>query len=82
MECKAYETIGFKFFMENRIPGYALQDIFKQRGFKIKKISPMKLFKFLEHVEAGTVGIVTGYTEQNRRVKRKKKLLKRLEGQS
>jgi len=40
----------------------------------------MKLFKFLDHVEAGTVGIVTGYTEQNRRVKRKNKLLKRLEG--
>jgi glycosyltransferase involved in cell wall biosynthesis len=77
---KHMKQSGLTFFMENRIPGYALQDIFKQGDLKIKKISPMKLFKFLDHVEAGTVGIVTGYTEQNRRVKRKNKLLKRLEG--
>lgn len=77
---KLMKQSGLTFLMENRIPGYALQDTFKQRGFKIKKVSPMKLFKYLDHVEAGTVGIVTGYSEQNRRVKRKKKLLKQLEG--
>jgi GT2 family glycosyltransferase len=76
---KLMKQLGLTFFMENRIPGYALQDIVKQRGFEIKKIPPMKLFKYLEHVEAGTVGLVTGYTEQNRRFKRKKKLLKQLE---
>ena len=77
---KLMKQSGLTFLMENRIPGYAIQDIFKKRGFKIKKISPKKLFKYLEHVEAGTVGIVTGYNDQNRRVKRKKKLLKQLEG--
>lgn len=76
---KLMKQTGFTFLMENRIPGYALQDIFKGRGLKIKKVSPVKLFKYLDHVEAGTVGLVTGYNAQNRRLKRKHKMLKQLE---
>ena len=39
----------------------------------------MRLFKFLDHVEAGTVGLRAGYTDLNRRVKRKKSILKKFE---
>ena len=65
------------FFMQNRIPGYALQDIALETGHKIKHISAMQMFKYLDHVEAGTVGLVAGYDDMNRRVKRKLALLKK-----
>ena len=65
------------FFMQNRIPGYALQDVALETGRKIKHISAMQLFKYLDHVEAGTVGLVAGYDDMNRRVKRKLALLRK-----
>jgi hypothetical protein len=65
------------FMLQNRIPGYALQDIAIETGRKIKCISPMKIFKYLDHAEAGTVGLVAGYDDMNRRVKRKLELLKK-----
>lgn len=70
---------GYTFFMENRTPGYALQDALSSEGKTISLISPMKLFKFLDHAEAGTVGLLLGYDEMNRRVKRKMKILKKIE---
>lgn len=71
---------GYTFLMGNRNPGYELQDLLKAKGYTIGLISPRKLFKYLDHVEAGTVGLNAGYTEQNRRVKRKKSLLEKLSG--
>lgn len=65
------------FFMQDRIPGYTLQDIARNTGKQIKTISAMQLFKYLDHVEAGTVGLVRGYDDMNRRVKRKLELLKK-----
>ncbi|MEO6117692.1 MAG: glycosyltransferase [Methylotenera sp.] len=71
---------GYTFFMESRIPTYELQDVLQSQGKDkhIRLISPMKLFKFLDHVEAGTVGLVAGYGDMNRRVKRKMAILKKL----
>jgi GT2 family glycosyltransferase len=65
------------FFMGNRIPGYTLQDKVLEKAYKIKHISPMTLFKYLDHAEAGTVGLVAGYDDMNRRIKRKLELLKK-----
>ncbi len=65
------------FMMQNRIPGYALQDKVLEKSYKIKRISPMIIFKYLDHAEAGTVGLVAGYDNMNRRVKRKLALLKK-----
>lgn len=70
---------GYTFFMENRIPTYALQDALSSEGKTIGLISPMKLFKYLDHAEAGTVGLLLGYDEMNRRVKRKMKILKKID---
>lgn len=72
------KQFDYTFLMENRIPGYALQDLMKNKGFKVKSISPMKLFKYLDHVEAGTVGLKAGYSEMNRRIKRKKTILNKM----
>lgn len=76
---KLMKQHGYVFLMENRIPGYALQDKLKQDGYKLKIVSPMKLFKFLDHIEAGTVGLRALYNDMNRRVKRKKSILKKFE---
>lgn len=70
---------GYTFLMEDRIPSYALQEILLNQGKNIRLISPMKLFKYLDHVEAGTVGLLLGYDEMNRRVKRKMKILQKID---
>lgn len=71
---------GYTLFMESRIPTYELQDVLQSQGKDkhIRLISPMKLFKSLDHVEAGTVGLVAGYGDMNRRVKRKMAILKKI----
>lgn len=69
---------GYTFFMQNRIPTYELQDILETTQDDIRTVSPMWLFKFLDHVEAGTVGLVAGYDDMNRRVKRKMAILKKI----
>jgi GT2 family glycosyltransferase len=71
---------GYTFFMDSRIPTYELQDLLRSqdKDQHIQLISPRKLFKFLDHVEAGTVGLVAGYSDKNRRVKRKKVILEKL----
>jgi hypothetical protein len=70
---------GYRFLMDNRIPGYELQDRMKADGYKLITLSPMKLFQYLDHVEAGTVGLCADYADTNRRVKRKKAILKKIE---
>lgn len=70
---------GYRFLMANRIPGYELQDRMKADGYKLITLSPMKLFQYLDHVEAGTVGLRAAYSDTNRRVKRKKSILKKIE---
>lgn len=69
---------GYTFFMQHRIPTYELQDILETQDYNIRTVSPMWLFKFLDHVEAGTVGLVSGYDDMNRRVKRKMAILKKI----
>ena len=54
---------GYSFSMSSRIPGYELQDRMKLDGYKIKLMSPVELFRCLDHVEAGTVGLVEGYNK-------------------
>jgi hypothetical protein len=72
------KELGLQFFMEDRIPSYAMQDILKAKDYQIKTLSPMHLFQFLDHVEAGTVGLVSGYAEGNRRLARKRTMLEKL----
>jgi hypothetical protein len=67
------------FMMQHRIPSYELQDLFSLKGYKIVTVSAMKLFQFLDHVEAGTVGLKKGYTDLNRRVKHKMAIIKKLD---
>lgn len=77
-DVKLMKEKGYQFLMAQRIPGYELQDLFKAQGCRIELVSPKKIFQYLDHVEAGTVGLVSGYTADNRRSKRKHNLLKTL----
>lgn len=70
---------GYRFLMEGQIPGYVLQDKLTAQGYQIVRLSPGRLFSYLDHVEAGTVGLVNGYTAQNRRLQRKQAMLKQLQ---
>ena len=73
------KKLGYRFYMEQQIPGYVLQDKLTAQGYVIERISPARLFRYLDHVEAGTVGLVNGYTAQNRRLQRKQAMLKQLQ---
>lgn len=75
------KKMGYRFYMEQQIPGYVLQDKLSAQGYVIERMSPAKLFRYLDHVEAGTVGLVSGYTAQNRRLQRKQAMLKQLQSQ-
>lgn len=75
------KQLGYRFYMEQEIPGYVLQDKLAAQGYVIERMSPSRLFRYLDHVEAGTVGLVNGYTAQNRRLQRKQTMLKQLQSQ-
>lgn len=72
---------GYRFYMAQQIPGYVLQDKLSADGYVIERIAPGRLFRYLDHVEAGTVGLVSGYTGKNRRLLRKQSLLQQLHRQ-
>jgi hypothetical protein len=76
------KEMGLQFLMKDRIPDYALQDILPAKGYQIKRLSPMHLFKFLDHMETGTVSLVSSYTDGHRRLVRKKNRLEKLAGES
>ncbi len=65
------------FSMVERIPGYEMQDVLKRRGFKFLAIPPRRMFKYLDHVEAGTVSIVEGLDKRHKRVKNKQAIIKK-----
>ncbi|MDB6048011.1 MAG: hypothetical protein JWR17_757 [Pseudomonas sp.] len=67
---------GLQFLMDDRNPGYALQDKMVALGYTIKFISPRKLFGFLDHLQSGTVAAVGGYAGNHRRVKVYEQLMK------
>lgn len=75
------KKLGYHFYLEQQIPGYVLQDKLAAQGYVIERMSPARLFRYLDHVEAGTVGLVSGYTAQNRRLQRKQAMLKQLQSQ-
>ncbi|MEB0043707.1 MULTISPECIES: glycosyltransferase [unclassified Pseudomonas] len=60
---------GLQFLMDDRNPGYELQDRMVALGYTIRFISPRTLFGYLDHLQSGTVSAVGGYAGSHRRVK-------------
>ncbi|WP_248750595.1 glycosyltransferase [Pseudomonas sp. MWU15-20650] len=60
---------GFHFQMDGRNPGYELQDRMTALNYKIGLLSPRKMFRYLDHIQSGTVSAMGGYSTDHRRVK-------------
>jgi hypothetical protein len=63
------------FLMDQRNPGYELQDRLAALGYAIKFVSPRKLFRYLDHIQSGTVSAMGGYQKNHRRMKTYNQLL-------
>jgi glycosyltransferase involved in cell wall biosynthesis len=59
----------FHFQMDERNPGYELQDRMTALGYAIRFISPGKMFRYLDHIQSGTVSAMGGYAHNHRRVR-------------
>jgi len=68
------------FAMVERIPGYEMQDRLPQLGYKFAYIPPREMFRYLDHIEAGTVSMVNGYDMHHKRVKNYQAILKKNNG--
>ncbi|MGC5700759.1 glycosyltransferase [Pseudomonas sp. NFXW11] len=60
---------GLHLQMDQRNPGYELQDRLSALQHPIRLISPRKLFTYLDHIQSGTVSAQGGYSTNHRRQK-------------
>jgi glycosyltransferase involved in cell wall biosynthesis len=72
---------GLHFCIDDRVPGYTLQDRMTGLGYGIRLLSPRKIFRYLEHIQAGTVAAAGTYGKNHRRTKMYQATLKRLQSQ-
>lgn len=79
---KLMKSHGLHFCMDDRVPGYTLQDRMVALGYGIKLLSPRKIFRYLDHIQAGTVAAAGTYGKNHRRTKMYEATLKRFEGQA
>ncbi len=68
---------GLNFAMVERIPGYEIQDQLRTLGYDFIGIAPRKMFKYLDHIEAGTVSLVQGLDANHKRVKNKQAIIQK-----
>lgn len=61
---------GWTFSMDEKIPTYAIQDRLADAGYKVVRIPTGKMFRYLDHMEAGTVAAIGGYHAKHPRTKR------------
>jgi hypothetical protein len=74
-DTKFIRAHGWTFSMDGMIPSYAIQDKVRETGHKIKYIPARKMFRYLDHIEAGTVAAIGGYSGQHRRTRKYLSLL-------
>lgn len=60
---------GFSFAMTERIPGYEIQDKLRALQYKTIDLPTSLMFKYLDHIEAGTVSLVKNLDKTHKRVK-------------
>ena len=66
---KAMKHRGLHFCMDDRVPGYTLQDRMVASGFSIATLSAHRLFKYLDHIQSGTVAARGTYGKDHRRTR-------------
>lgn len=67
------------FSMDDRVPGYTLQDRMVGLGYGVKFLSPRTVFRYLDHIQAGTVAASGRYGNGHRRTRMYHSALSRFE---
>lgn len=75
---KAIKQHGLHFCMDEEVPGYTLQDRMTASGYSIVQIPARKLFRYLDHIQSGTVAAQGGYGVGHRRNRMYDRALTRL----
>jgi len=60
---------GLHFHMNGGNPGYELQDRMTELGYRVECIAPRQLFRYLDHIQSGTVAANGGFAKNHRRVR-------------
>ena len=76
--CGLMKQHDLHFQLDDRVPGYTLQDRMVEMGYTVEFISPGTIFKYLDHIQAGTVAAAGGYENTHRRSKMYNDMLKRI----
>jgi GT2 family glycosyltransferase len=76
--CKLIKQHNMHFLMDDRVPGYTLQDRMTELGYVVEMLSPRKIFSYLDHIQSGTVAAAGGYEKTHRRTKMYNDILNRL----
>lgn len=76
--CKLIKQLGMNFLMDDRVPGYTLQDRMTELGYVVERLSPRKIFNYLDHIQSGTVAAAGGYETTHRRTIMYNNILQRL----
>jgi GT2 family glycosyltransferase len=79
---KIIKQHGMTFSMADRIPGYEMQDRLPELGYKFVAIPPREMFKYLDHIEKGTVSATNGYKKNHRKVKNYQVVLNKLQSKN
>lgn len=66
---KAMKAHHLHFSLNERIPGYEAQDRMKALGYRMELLSPNRIFRYLEHIQAGTVAAAGTYGKNHRRTR-------------
>ncbi|WP_397448516.1 glycosyltransferase [Pseudomonas sp. NA-150] len=69
------KKLGLRFSMDKRNPGYEAQERMQALGYKVRFLSPRKVFSYLDHIQSGTVSAMGGYSTNHRRVHMYKQLM-------
>lgn len=75
---KIIKENAMSFAMVERIPGYEMQDLLPKLGYEFIAIPPVQMFIYLDHIEAGTVSMVSALGKNHKRVKNYQAILKKV----
>jgi GT2 family glycosyltransferase len=67
---KTLRRHGWTFAMDGKTPSYAIQDRLGEYGYRIAYLSARTMFRYLDHIEAGTVAATGGYHGAHRRTRK------------
>ncbi|EIK97254.1 hypothetical protein PMM47T1_08931 [Pseudomonas sp. M47T1] len=77
-DCRLIKQHGLRFCLDDRVPGYTLQDRLTTLGHDVVRLAPGRIFRYLDHIQSGTVAAAGGYGASHRRTKMYNQILKRL----